>query len=119
MKDFQEKILNLAMKKRGTINLDKPLYPKSWNISKINATYFNEQFVFDKGGELEVDEWNTYVERVTKASGAIHWDYCEWVEDSACSMIGILNFENPQDKEFETEHFERWGDLFEHLSKNS
>jgi len=64
----KQSLLHFIVKNNGVIELPKTLFPNFWDIKKITAVYFDEEFK-DDGNTMA---WNEYVGRVRSARSEEH-----------------------------------------------
>lgn len=111
----QQAILDLVVKHNGVIELPKTLFPNSWQIQKIRAVYFNEEFDIEQSDENSI-KWNAYVGRIRTAIGVDC--YCEWVRNEVWSIVGIIAFYNPKGEEIKVKHFNKWSQLWQYVQRH-
>ena len=111
----RQAILDLVVKHNGVIELPKTLFPNSWQIQKIRAVYFNEEFDIEQSDENSI-KWNAYVGRIRTAIGVDC--YCEWVRNEVCSIVGIMAFYNPKGEEIKVKHFNKWSQLWQYVQRH-
>lgn len=111
----REALLDFIVNNNGTIELPTTLFRNSWEIKKIRAIYFNEEFIIEQDDEKST-KWNAYVERIRKAIGVEY--YCEWVRNKAGDIIGIMAFYNPKGQEIKVKHFHKWHQLWRDVQRH-
>jgi hypothetical protein len=111
----REALLDFVVKHNGIIELPKTLFRNSWQIHKIRAVYFNEEFDIEQEDENST-KWNAYVERIRTAIGVNC--YCEWVRNKDGNIIGIMAFYNPKGEEIKVKHFDKWHQLWQAVQRH-
>lgn len=107
-------VLDLIMKNGGVIEFAKPLFASTWEISKIKAVFFNEEWNGEEEGGIK--NLNAYVGRVYSAIGVN--SYCELVRNKEGDMVGILALYNHKGEEIKTKYFKKWKSLLEKIEKS-
>lgn len=108
-----KKILDLVVVNGGLVKFKLPFLPRTWNIFKVRAVYFDEQF--NDEDDPESEKWNAYVDKVHNAIGVDC--YCEWVRENG-EIIGIIALFNDKNEEIKVKHFKVWNTLFALLEYN-
>ena len=111
----RQALLDLVVKHDGAIELPKTLFRNSWQIQKIRAVYFNEEFDIEQDDENST-KWNAYVDRIRTAIGVDC--YCEWVRNKVGGIIGIVAFYNQKGEEIKVKHFNKWRQLQQDVQKH-
>ena len=106
----RQALLDLVVKHDGIIELPKALFRNSWQIQKIRAIYFNEEFDIEQDDESST-KWNAYVDRIRTAIGVDC--YYEWVRNKDGGIVGIMAFYNPKGEEIKVKHFNKWCQLWQ------
>lgn len=108
----EEALLDFVMKRNGIILLPKTLFRTRWNIKKIRAVYFNEEFDIEQD-DKDSTKWNAYVDRIRAAIGVDY--YCVWVRNKVGDIVGIMAFYNPKGEEIKMKHFDQWQKLLDEV----
>lgn len=111
----RQALLDFVVKNNGTIELPKTLFRNSWQIKKIRAVYFNEEFDIEQDDE-DSTKWNAYVERIRTAIGVDY--YCEWVRNKVGNVVGIIAFYNTKGQEIKVKHFDKWHQLWQDVQRH-
>jgi len=111
----RQALLDFVVKHNGVIEFPKTLFRNSWQIQKIRAVYFNEEFDIEQDDENS-NKWNAYVDRIRTAIGVDC--YCEWVRNKVGDIVGILSFYNPKGEEIKVKHFDKWHQLWQGVQRH-
>lgn len=110
----RQALLDFVVKHNGMIDLSKTLFRNSWQIQKIRAVYFNEEFDIEQEDDVNSKKWNAYVDRIRTAIGVD--SYFELVLNKVGNIVGIMSFYNPKGDEIKVKHFDKWGQLWQKIS---
>lgn len=111
----RQALLDFVVNNNGIIELPKTLFRNSWQIKKIRAVYFNEEFDIEQDDE-DSTKWNAYVERIRTAIGVDY--YCEWVRNKVGNVVGIMAFYNTKGREIKVKHFDKWRQLWQDVQRH-
>ena len=112
----RQALLDFVVKHNGMIELPKTLFRNSWQIQKIRAVYFNEEFDIEQEDDVNLTKWNAYVDRIRTAIGVDC--YCEWVRNKVGNMVGIMAFYNPKGDEIKVKYFDKWHQLWQDVQRH-
>jgi hypothetical protein len=88
----------------GYVDFAEIAFKNTYGINCVTAVYFTKEY--DDGDEVNVNNWNEYVQEIHDAIGVN--SYCTWIRDGKGNMIGILAFYNNSGDEIKMKHFKRW-----------
>ena len=111
----RQALLDFVVKHNGTIEIPKTLFRNSWQMAKIKAVYFNEEFDIEED-DANSTKWNAYVDRIRTAIGV--YCYCEWVRNKVGDIVGIMAFYNPKGEEIKVKHFHKWSQLWQDVQRH-